>query len=103
MATSPQYREPGPVAVAKAPISEVPKRRSHKLRWIAGILLTLFLIGVLGLWYAASHAAPILRARVVDTLSTRFKGRVELAGLEVSALNGLAVHGTGLTIYGMND
>jgi len=103
MATSPQYREPSPVAVAKAPIPEVPKRRSHEWRWIAGIFLVLALICAFGLWYAALHVSPILRARVIDTLETRFKGKVELAGLDVSAFNGLAVHGTGLTIYGLND
>ena len=50
-----------------------------------------------------SHAAPILRTRVVDTLASRFKGRVELDELEVSLTNGLDVHGGGLKIFGPTD
>jgi hypothetical protein len=103
MAASPQFREPGPVQVAKAPVPLASKRRSHRWRWIGGILLALALICAYCIRYAALHASQILRARVIDTLSTRFKGKVELAGLDVSAFGGLAVHGTGLTIYGMND
>ncbi len=103
MAAPLRFRDPDPRDVAKFPPPKTPKRPSHKWRWIAGILLLLAVICGFGLWYAASHVSPILRTRVIDTLSDRFKGKVELAGLEVSALNGLAVHGTGLTIYGMND
>jgi hypothetical protein len=103
MAASPQSREPGPIEVAKTPVPWVSKGRSHKWRWIGGIFLALVLICAYCIRYAASHASQILRARVIDTLSTRFKGKVELAGLDVSASRGLAVHGTGLTIYGMND
>ncbi|HTS04811.1 MAG TPA: hypothetical protein VMP68_04445 [Candidatus Eisenbacteria bacterium] len=103
MAASLRFREPDPRDIAKFPTRKSPKQRSRKWRWIAGIFLVLALICAFGLWYAASHVSPILRARVIDTLSDRFKGKVELAGLEVSAFNGLAVHGTGLTIYGMND
>src|SRR5215470_17288883 len=103
MAASLRFREPDPDTLAKFPTPKTPKRGSNKWRWIVGILLVLAIICVSGLWYASSHVAPILRARVVDTLSDRFKGKVELAGLDVSAFSGLAVHGTGLTIYGMND
>ena len=53
--------------------------------------------------YAIKHAEPILRARVIETLSTRFKSRVELATLHVSVMKGLEVSGTGLQIYGATD
>ena len=66
-------------------------------------MLLLGLIAAYCVDYAASHAAQILRARVIDTLSARFKGNVELADLDVSAYDGLAVRGGGLKIYGMND
>jgi hypothetical protein len=103
MGGSAQQRVPDQVAAAH--VSNLPpaKRHSRKWRWIVGILLATALVFAYCLSYAASHAAPILRARIIETLSARFKGKVELAGLEVSAYHGLAVHGTGLKIYGIND
>jgi hypothetical protein len=49
------------------------------------------------------RAQPILQARVVDTLSARFKSKVELASLNVSVMRGLEVSGTGLKIFGATD
>src|SRR5208282_2632274 len=46
---------------------------------------------------------PILRARVIETLSNRFKSKVELATLNVSVIKGLEVSGSGLKIYGPTD
>ncbi len=51
----------------------------------------------------ARHAGPLLRARVIETLSTRFHGHVDLSDLEVSASQGLVVSGKGLMIYGQTD
>lgn len=45
------------------------------------------------------RAGPILKGRVVETLSARFKSRVELNSLDVSVLRGLEVSGEGLRIY----
>ena len=100
MAAFPQRRELGPVQVTNSP---KPKRRSRKWRWIGGILLLVVLVAAYCVDYAASHAAQILRARVIDTLSARFKGNVELGDLDVSAHDGLAVRGGKLKIYGMSD
>jgi hypothetical protein len=50
-----------------------------------------------------ARAEPILRTRVIETLSTRFKSRVELAGIRVSIINGLEVSGEGLRVYGATD
>jgi hypothetical protein len=50
-----------------------------------------------------SRAEPILRARVIESLSNRFQGRVELATLNVSVMQGLEVSGSGLKIYGAAD
>lgn len=47
-----------------------------------------------------SHAEPILRARVIETLSTRFHSRVELEEFHVRLADGLEVSGEGLKIYG---
>lgn len=45
------------------------------------------------------RAEPILKARVIDTLSTRFDSRVELDQFQVSILHGIGVSGTGLKLY----
>jgi hypothetical protein len=52
---------------------------------------------------AIIRAKPILRTRVIETLTTRFKNRVELASLHVSVIKGLEVSGEGLQIYGPTD
>lgn len=49
------------------------------------------------------RAEPILRTRVIETLSSRFKSRVELAGIHVWIANGLHVEGKGLKIFGATD
>ena len=49
------------------------------------------------------RAQPILRARVIDTLSARFHSRVELAEIHVWVANGVHVDGKGLKIYGASD
>ena len=58
---------------------------------------------VIFLWILAHHAQPLLRARVIETLSARFQSRVELAEFNVSAIQGLVVDGKGLKIYGQID
>jgi hypothetical protein len=49
------------------------------------------------------RAQPILRTRVIETLSARFKSKVELATLDVWVANGLEVSGTGLKIFAATD
>ena len=50
-----------------------------------------------------SHAEPILRERVTETLSTRFHSKVELDGFHVSVFRGFQVSGEGLRLYGDTD
>jgi hypothetical protein len=50
-----------------------------------------------------THAEPILRTRVIETLTTRFKSRVDLAEIHVGIDGGLRILGKGLKIYGVND
>jgi hypothetical protein len=52
---------------------------------------------------AISRAEPSLRAAVIDTLSTKFKSKVELDTFHVSLVKGLQVSGTGLRIFGDTD
>ena len=52
---------------------------------------------------AIYRAQPILRTRVIDTLSNRFQSKVELATFQVSIIKGIEVSGGGLKIYGKTD
>jgi hypothetical protein len=49
------------------------------------------------------RAAPILKGRVIETLSTRFNSKVELDDLDVSLVKGLEVSGKGLRIFAPDD
>lgn len=53
--------------------------------------------------FVVARAEPILRARVIDTLSARFDSKVELESFHVSVADGLGVYGGGLKIFGKND
>jgi len=72
-------------------------------RWIFGTaLLTAAILGALGA-ILVSHAEPILRERVIETLSARFHSKVELDGFHVSLVRGLQVSGKGLRLFGLSD
>ena len=79
------------------------RRRRHVWRWIIGFLLLVCAAVVICFRFAVDRAEPILRTRVIETLRTRFKSRVELATLHVSVMNGLQVSGGGLQVYGGAD
>lgn len=49
------------------------------------------------------RAEPILRTRVIETLSSRFQSRVELAEIHVWIHDGVRVQGKGLKIFGATD
>jgi AsmA-like C-terminal region len=80
-----------------------PRRRSNFWRWMLGIFLGLSLIAAVGIRIVIARAQPILRTRVIDTLSARFKSRVELPELHVWISDGLHVEGKGLQVYGLTD
>jgi hypothetical protein len=77
-------------------------RRSRTVRVLAWIGFAAFLF-LAGIFIAVAiyfhRAEPILRARVIETLSTRFDSRVELSTFDVSVLDGFEVHGGGLKLY----
>jgi hypothetical protein len=68
-------------------------------KWFAVVLLlsavTLLVVAEIML----RNAGPILKGRVIETLSTRFESKVDLDHLDVSVLHGLEVSGAGLRIY----
>jgi hypothetical protein len=78
------------------------KKLSRRWYWIGGIVLVL-----IGIFIAASiaiyRAEPILHAYVIETLSVKFKGKVELDQFHVSLVKGLQVSGDGLRIFGNAD
>jgi AsmA-like C-terminal region len=80
-----------------------PRRRSRRRRWIVGILVVFVAVAVVGVRMVIARAQPILRARVIETLSARFKNRVELGELYVWVADGVHVEGKGLRIYGATD
>ena len=77
-------------------------RRSRAFRVFVWIAFILFLLAAAGFTVVAIYfrrAEPILRARVIETLSTRFDSRVELGSFDVSVLRGFEVNGGGLKLY----
>jgi len=81
--------------------------RKHATRSIAWWILTVTLavaavvvFVTIGIVY---HAEPILKSRILETLSARFHGPVELPEFHVSIRNGFEVWGTGLKIFGPSD
>ncbi len=65
-------------------------------------VITLALTGT-GLYFLRAHAEPILRARIVTTLTEHFQSKVELVAFHVWVEDGLEVSGKGLKIFGQTD
>jgi hypothetical protein len=91
-----------PIARDPGARNKSPSRRGRKGRvliWIAGCLV-LILIGLgIAAQMAMDRAEPILRARVIETLSTRYGSRVELDHFHVSVVRGFEAEGDGLRLY----
>jgi hypothetical protein len=69
-----------------------------------GIAALILLTGTgVGVQLAINRAQPILRTRVIDTLSNHFNSKVELTSFQVSIIKGIQVSGNGLKIYGKTD
>lgn len=72
-------------------------RRIWKRIGIA-VLVTVTVFFVVG-EIVLHRATPILKGRIIETLSTRFDGKVELDDLNVSLGRGLEISGQGLRIF----
>jgi hypothetical protein len=91
--------------MADNPPNPAPERTRPRYlrRWILGSVLVLFALLAVAARIVIARAEPILRARVIETLSTRFKSKVELDAFHVSLIKGLQVSGQGLRIFGDTD
>ena len=79
------------------------KTTNGRWRWIGiALLVSIVVIAAVGT-FVCFHAEPILRARVIETLSARFKSKVELDALSVSLVSGLQVSGKGIRVFGDMD
>jgi hypothetical protein len=81
----------------------VPHNRQSRWWWIGTIALLLLIGFGLTANILISHAEPILRSRVIETLESRYHSRVEIAGFHVWIAGPLEVSGEGLKIYGDTD
>ncbi len=84
---------------------QAPSKASRALpwKWIGLAALALLIGMAVAARMVIARAEPILRTRVIETLSNRFNGKVELASLHVSMVNGIEVSGDGLKIFGATD
>ena len=78
-------------------------RGRSRWRWVAGIAALFLAFLAVGVWLIIARAEPILRQRVIESLSLRFKSRVELGELHVWIANGINLEGKGLKIFGAGD
>lgn len=79
------------------------KRRWWQRAWFKVLVIVVVVgLGVLifSAEYAIHHAEPILRARVIDTLSAHFHAPVELDHLDISFVKGVALSATGVEVEG---
>ncbi len=82
-----------------------PAAAGHRrlLRWLGGAALLAAVALATVVEVAIHRAIPILKGRIVETLSVRFNSKVELDSLDVSLVKGLAVSGGGLRIFAPDD
>jgi hypothetical protein len=78
-------------------------RRRRAWTWIVfSLLIAVVVLGVIG-EVTVHRAMPILKGRVIETLSTRFNSKVEMDGFDVSVMKGLEVSGRGLRIFPQDE
>jgi len=83
----------------KTELHAAKSKRRTALRIVAGCLLVILVaVLVAAIWFR-HRVEPILRTKVIESLSTRFNSRVELSEFHVDILNGLAVQGAGVKLY----
>ncbi len=72
--------------------------RRRWLAWTAAVIVGVAIMAVFGLEWGMRQIEPMLRRKVVETLSARFHSPVELDRLSLSMSRGVMVTGGGLRI-----
>jgi hypothetical protein len=86
------------------PLAQTSHQRHRGLWQWFGVSLLVALAVLTAVAEVVLHSAtPIVKGRVVETLSARFNSTVQLDNLEVSVFHGLEVSGDGLRIYPPDD
>jgi hypothetical protein len=83
-------------------VSQPTKRGKHRRgvwAWVGISLLSALVTFLIVVEFMIERAGPILKGRVIETLSTRFDSRVDLDVLNVSVLRGLEINGDRLKIF----
>jgi hypothetical protein len=79
------------------------RRRHHPLvialLWTTSVLLILAIAALIAGNIYLHRAGPLLKAKVIETLSTRFDSHVELDKFHASFADGFQVSGSGLKLY----
>ena len=79
------------------------QRRHHRLvvalLWVGSVILILVIAALIAGNVFLHRAGPMLKAKVIETLSTRFDSRVELDQFHVIFNGGFHVTGGGLKLY----
>ncbi len=78
------------------------KRRGFWGWILVSLLLAVVVLAAIG-QVMVHRAGPILKGRIIETLSARFDSHVELDSVKVSLTRGLEVSGTGLRIFPPDD
>src|SRR6476620_1238719 len=83
-------------------VSQPTKRGKHRRgawAWVGISALSALVTFLIVVEVMIERAGPILKGRVIETLSTRFDSRVDLDVLNVSVFRGLEITGDGLKIF----
>ncbi len=89
---------------AGRPTPSLTRPRRHRvlllvLLWTISIVAILVIAAIVAANIFLHRAGPMLKAKVVETLSTRFDSRVELDQFHASFFRGFEVSGAGLKLY----
>lgn len=84
--------------------TQIHPAHEHRLLWrflivICSVALAAFAGFLVAGDILLHRAGPMLKAKVIESLSARFDSRVELDGFRVSMVKGFQVSGTGLRLY----
>jgi hypothetical protein len=69
------------------------------LLWVGSIVVILVIAALIAGNIYLHRAGPLLKAKVIETLSTRFDSRVELDQFHASFADGFQISGSGLKLY----